>query len=128
VREAAADEASPLEMARAVAAAGQPEGEPFDAALLAAADQVVPGIRDVLAARTPLPSAALEALWGRPGAALSYAGPDREWLGGRGHGCVSGWPGLLVTGEWTYPGRLLAEVLEGAIGVAESILGGEAAA
>jgi phytoene dehydrogenase-like protein len=110
-----------LEVAQAIAANG-PAVDSGDATMLAALDRIVPGVGEALVARTHFPSGALEAVWDRPAAALSYAGPDREWFGGRGPGHASGWPGLLVMGDWTYPGRLLAEGIEEAVGVADAIL------
>jgi glycine/D-amino acid oxidase-like deaminating enzyme len=118
---AAPDGVCRLEVARAVAATG-PAAAPLDTTLLAALDRILPGVSEALAARALFPSGALETVWGRPAAALSYAGPDREWFGGRGPGHASGWPGLLVMGDWTYPGRLLAEGIEEAVGVADAIL------
>lgn len=89
--------------------------------LLAALDQVVPGIAGAAVYHEFLPSATLAELWGRPSAAVQCAIPLREWLGQRGLPHRMEWPGLLAVGESTYPGRLLAGVAEGAMRVADLI-------
>jgi hypothetical protein len=54
-------------------------------------------------------------------AAVRYATDSRAWLGRRGLPHRVGWPGLLAVGEWTYPGRLISDVVEGAMRVADII-------
>jgi phytoene dehydrogenase-like protein len=91
------------------------------AALLEALDQVIPGVADGGGDHRTLLPAELAARWGRPSAAVRYAGEYRDWLGQRGLPHQFEWPGLLVVGEWTYPGRMIANVVEGAMRVAELI-------
>jgi hypothetical protein len=90
-------------------------------ALLSAVEQVAPGIDQATAYRAVLPSAPLGEFLGRPLASVRYEQDSRAWLGARGLKHQTGWPGLLAVGEWTYPGRLLSHVVEGAIWVADSI-------
>jgi len=90
-------------------------------ALLDALDQVLPGAEGIAVHQWLAPAATLAELWGRPMAAVRYAGDSRAWLGRRGLSHRVGWPGLLAVGEWTYPGRLLADVVEGALRVADVI-------
>jgi phytoene dehydrogenase-like protein len=94
-------------------------------ALLGALDQIVPGVAAAVVHRSLLPSAALGALWGRPMAAVRYESEPDEWLGRRGVAHQMGRPGLLAVGEWTYPGRLVSDVMEGAMHVADLIAGSE---
>ncbi len=89
--------------------------------LLDALDQVIPGVEDVAVHRWLAPAAALAELWGRPMGAVRYAAESRAWLGRRGLSHRVGWPGLFAVGDWTYPGRLLADVVEGALHVADLI-------
>jgi phytoene dehydrogenase-like protein len=93
-------------------------------ALLEALDHVIPGVERVAVHQQFVPSAALGELWGRPMAAVRYDVDSREWLGRRGVAHHSDWPGLLAVGEWTYPGRLVADVVEGAMYVADRIVRG----
>ena len=89
--------------------------------ILEALDQVMPGIAGERVYHEFLRSDVLAELWGRPSAAVQYSVTPREWLGQRGLPHRMAWPGLLVVGEWTFPGRLLAGVAEGAMRVAELI-------
>lgn len=89
--------------------------------LLEALDQVLPGAKGIAVHQWLAPAATLAELWGRPMAAVRYAKDPRAWLGRRGLSHRVGWPGLLAVGEWTYPGRLLADVVEGALRVADII-------
>jgi prolycopene isomerase len=97
------------------------EGPSAVSALFEALDQIMPGIAGTAVYHEFLPPAALAELWGRPSAAVRYTLTPREWLGQRGLSHRMDWPGLLVVGEWTYPGRLLAGVAEGAMRVADLI-------
>ncbi len=90
-------------------------------ALTRAADCVIPGVADVAVHRRLVPSAVLGEAWGRPMAAVRYEVDSREWLGRRGMAHHLGWRGLLAVGEWTYPGRLVSDVVEGAMHVADVI-------
>jgi phytoene dehydrogenase-like protein len=89
--------------------------------LLSTVEQIVPGIDQATAYRAVLPSATLGEFLGRPLASVRYERDSRAWLGARGFTHQTGWPGLFAVGEWTYPGRLLSHVVEGAIWVADSI-------
>jgi phytoene dehydrogenase-like protein len=91
------------------------------AALLGALDQILPGAADVIVHRALLPSSLLGEVWGRPSAVVRYEVDSREWLGRRGFPHEVGWPGLLAVGEWTHPGRLVSDVVEGAMSVADVI-------
>ncbi|HYL81232.1 MAG TPA: NAD(P)/FAD-dependent oxidoreductase [Candidatus Acidoferrum sp.] len=110
-----------LTVGRFVPPGGEAEGPLVASALFEGLDQVVPGIAGAAVYHELLPSAALAEMWGRPAAAVQYRTTPREWLGQRGLPHRMEWPGLLVVGEWTYPGRLLAGVAEGAMRVAELI-------
>jgi phytoene dehydrogenase-like protein len=90
--------------------------------LLQALDQVIPGVADVTVHQWVLSPAALGELWGRPMATVRYDVEPRAWLGRRGWAHQVGWPGLLAVGEWTYPGRLMSDVVEGAMHVVDRIL------
>jgi len=97
------------------------ETESAARALHSAVDQIAPGLEHVAAYRAVFSSAILGEFLGRPLASVRY-GPDfRAWLGGRGVSHHTSWPGLLAVGEWTYPGRLISHVVEGAIEVSETI-------
>lgn len=100
------------------------DGEGFGRALLDALDRVIPGVERIAVHRWPAPAPVLAELWGRPMAAVRYASDSRAWLGRRGLPHRVGWPGLLAVGEWTYPGRMLSDVAEGAMRVAELIAAG----
>ncbi len=91
------------------------------AALLEALDRLIPGVEGIAVHRWLAPATVLEELWGRPMAAVRYAMDSRAWLGRRGFPHGLGWPGLLAVGEWTYPGRLISDVVEGAMRVADHI-------
>jgi len=91
-------------------------------ALLEALDRVIPGVESIAVHQWFAPAPALAELWGRPMAAVRYAIDSRAWLGRRGLSHRVGWPGLLAVGEWTYPGRLISDVAEGAMRVADLIL------
>jgi len=97
------------------------DGGTVGRALMDALDGVIPGVEDIAVHQWLVPAHALAALWGRPLAAVRYTTDSRAWLGRRGHSHRVGWPGLLAVGEWTYPGRLLADVVEGAMRVADVI-------
>jgi len=94
-----------------------------EAALLEAADQVIPGVGSAMTLHRLLAPSALEETWGRPSAGVRYAATPQDWLGKRGFPHHLGWPGLSVVGEWTYPGRMVSNVVEGAMRVADSISG-----
>ena len=94
------------------------DGEGLGRALLDALDRVIPGVERVAVHRWLAPASVLAELWGRPLGAVRYAIDSRAWLGRRGFPHRVGWPGLLAVGEWTYPGRLLSDVAEGAARVA----------
>jgi len=89
--------------------------------LLEAVDQIVPGVASAMVFHRLLTPAALAEAWGRPSAAVRYSVETRDWLGERGLPHRLGWPGLFAVGEWTYPGRLICNVAEGAIRVADQI-------
>lgn len=89
--------------------------------LLEAVDQIVPGVASAMVFHRLLTPAALAEAWGRPSAAVRYSVDTRDWLGERGLPHRLGWPGLFAVGEWTYPGRLICNVAEGAIRVADQI-------
>jgi phytoene dehydrogenase-like protein len=95
-----------------------PSGE-----LLATLEELIPGVRGRAASQQFLGPAALGELWGRPGGAVRYAPESRDWLGQRGAPHEVGWPGLFVVGDWTFPGRLIADVIEGATEVADTLIG-----
>ncbi len=103
--------------------ASRPQGEENSAEgdLLDVLDELVPGVAGATAFHRLLNPADLEAVWGRPAAAVWHAADTRDWLGKRGLPHRLSWPGLLVVGEWTYPGRLVANVVEGAMRVADLI-------
>jgi glycine/D-amino acid oxidase-like deaminating enzyme len=90
--------------------------------LLRAVEQVAPGIGAVALRQAAYGAGELEALWGRPQAALRYTETGRDWLGRRGASHRLAWTGLLAVGDWTYPGRLPADVVEGALEAADCIL------
>jgi phytoene dehydrogenase-like protein len=93
-----------------------------EADLLGALDRLIPGVEAALAYHRLLLPATLAEIWGRPGAAVRYGVETRSWLGQRGVPHRLGHPGLLAVGEWTYPGRLVAQVAEGAMRVADLII------
>jgi phytoene dehydrogenase-like protein len=93
-----------------------------EADLLATADQLIPGVAGAMAYHRVLTPAALAEAWGRPAAAVRYEVETQNWLGQRGLPHHLGWPGLLALGDWTYPGRLVAQVAEGAMRVADLII------
>ena len=90
--------------------------------LLRAAEQVAPGIGAVTVRQAAYGVGDLESLWGRPQATLRYADTSPDWLGRRGASHRLGWPGLLAVGDWTYPGRLPSDMIEGAFEAADLIL------
>lgn len=110
-----------LTVGRFVAARPQPEDATVESELLEALDQIVPGVGDAMGFRRVLTTSVLAEAWGRPEAAVRYAAESRDWLGQRGLPHRLGWPGLLAVGEWTYPGRLVSNVVEGAMRVADLI-------
>jgi phytoene dehydrogenase-like protein len=92
-----------------------------EAGLLEAVDQLIPGVAGAMAYRRILTPAILAKAWGRPAAAVQYEVKTPDWLGQRGLPHRLGWPGLLAVGDWTYPGRLVSQVVEGAMRVADLI-------
>jgi phytoene dehydrogenase-like protein len=100
-----------------------PAAEPAVArALLQALDHVIPGVADVAVHQWVAPPPVLGELWGRPMAAVRYEADPRAWLGRRGSAHHVGWPGLLAVGDWTYPGRQISDVVEGAMHVADRVI------
>ncbi len=108
---------------RFVAPRPQDEDDSLLSDLLEALDQIVPGVSEAMVSHRALTPFALGEMWGRPAAAVRYAVESPEWLGCRGFPHRLGWPGLLAVGEWTYPGRLISQVVEGAMRVADLIAG-----
>jgi phytoene dehydrogenase-like protein len=94
---------------------------PAEAELLEALDEIVPGVASAMVFHRMLTPADLEEVWGRPTGAVRYGVHSRDWLGQRGLPHRLGWPGLLAVGAWTYPGRLVSQVVEGAMRVADLI-------
>jgi hypothetical protein len=84
---------------------------------------VIPGVAQVAVHHAFLPSPALGALWGCDTAAVRYAMQAGEWLGRRGLSHATGWPNLHAVGPWTYPGRSITDVVEGALCVADALIG-----
>jgi phytoene dehydrogenase-like protein len=117
----ATDGLARLSIGRFVPSAAPMEDAVVTAALLEALDQILPGAADAVVHRALLPSSVLGEVWGRPAAVVRYEVDSREWLGRRGLAHEVGWPGLLAVGEWTHPGRLVSDVVEGAMYVAEVI-------
>jgi phytoene dehydrogenase-like protein len=110
-----------LSVGRFVSPSAPTDAESLTQALMEAAEQVVPGIGEAAAYRAVLPPETLGDLWGRPLASVRYAPDSRQWLGRRGLPHQTRWPGVLAVGEGTYPGRLISDVVEGAIEVADRI-------
>jgi len=110
-----------LSIGRFVPPSAPTEDAAVTATLLEALDQILPGAVDVVVHRALFPSSTLGDVWGRPAAAVRYDVDSREWLGRRGLAHEVGWPGLLAVGEWTHPGRLVSDVVEGAMYVADVI-------
>jgi phytoene dehydrogenase-like protein len=96
---------------------GDPSGELFDAL-----EELIPGVRERAVSPQLFGPAALGELWGRPAGAVRYAPESRDWLGQRGAAHEVGWPGLFVVGDWTFPGRLIVDVVEGATEVADTVI------
>jgi phytoene dehydrogenase-like protein len=100
----------------------RPGGEDESASdLLEALDRIVPGVESGMVLQRVLSPLALGEAWGRPSAGVRYAADSPDWLGRRGLPHRLGWPGLLAVGEWTYPGRLANNVVEGAMRVVDLI-------
>lgn len=97
------------------------DDEVVERELLEALDQIIPGVASAMVFHRVLPPAFLEELWGRPSAAVRYTVDAPTWLGQRGLPHRLGRPGLLAVGEWTSPGRLIPQVVEGAMRVADLI-------
>ncbi len=97
------------------------EENPAEPELLEALDEIAPGVTNAMIFHRMLTPADLEEVWGRPAAAMRYAVEARDWLGQAGLSHRLGRPGLLAVGEWTYPGRLVANVVEGAMRAADLI-------
>ena len=110
-----------LTVGRFVAERPQGDGISAEAELMEVLDELVPGVGGVMVFHRMLRPADLEDAWGRPEATVWHVVRTREWLGQRGSPHRVGWPGLLVVGEWTYPGRLVANVVQGAMQVASLI-------
>jgi hypothetical protein len=110
-----------LSIGRFVPPSAPTEDAAVMAALLEALDQILPGAAEAVVHRVLVPSSVLGDVWGRPAAAVRYEVDSREWLGRRGLAHEVGWPGLLAVGEWTHPGRLVSDVVEGAMYVADVI-------
>jgi phytoene dehydrogenase-like protein len=110
-----------LTVGRFVASQWQGKEDSAEGELLDALDELVPGVGSAGVFHRLLRSTDLEEVWGRPAAAICHAADTRDWLGQRGLPHRVGWPGLLAVGEWTYPGRLVANVVEGAMQVADLI-------
>jgi phytoene dehydrogenase-like protein len=101
-----------------------PDAESLTQALMEDADQVVPGIGGAAVYREVFQPQVLGEIWGRPLATMRYAPDSRQWLGRRGLPHQTGWPELLAIGEGMHPGRLISNVVEGAIEVADRIVMG----
>jgi phytoene dehydrogenase-like protein len=110
-----------LIVGRFVAAPPQAEDASVEEELLEVLDELVPSVAGALVFRRLLGPAELEGVWGRPSAAVWGTADTQDWLGQRGLPHRTNWPGLLAVGEWTYPGRLVANVVEGAMRVADLI-------
>jgi phytoene dehydrogenase-like protein len=107
-----------LTVGRFVAEQSRHAREAMQGELLEALDEIVPGVDSAMVFHRELTADALAELWGRPSAAVQYAAESRDWLGQRGLPHRLSWPGLLAVGEWTFPGRLVSNVVEGATRVA----------
>jgi phytoene dehydrogenase-like protein len=110
-----------LSVGRFVPTLAPTDAKSVEETLVQALEQVAPGIGQAASYRAAFPPATLGEFLGRPLASMRYEMDFGQWLGRRGHPHQTGWPGLLAVGEWTYPGRLIADVVEGAIQVADSI-------
>jgi phytoene dehydrogenase-like protein len=110
-----------LTVGRFVGAQSRHDRATVQGELLEALDEIVPGVGGAMVFHRELTAPALAELWGRPSAAVQYAAESRDWLGQRGLPHRLGWPGLLAVGEWTYPGRLVSNVVDGAMRVADLI-------
>jgi len=124
-REGLGDGLARLSVGRFVPPSTSESDEAVERALLDALDHLIPGVGAVAVHGWLAPSPVLGELWGRPMAAVRYEAEAREWLGRRGFPHRLSWPGLLAVGEWTYPGRLVSDVVEGAMRVADLIVAGE---
>ncbi len=109
-----------LTIGRFIPSPGEQDGAQ-ETGMLEALERVAPGAAEAADYREALRPADLAAVWGRPAAAAAYMEGGRSWLGRRGVPHRTDWPGLFVVGEWTYPGRLLSNVAEGAMRVADLI-------
>lgn|GEM_PF-1042653 len=110
-----------LSVGRLVRLRDNSEDAAVETDLLEAVDQLIPGAAGAMACRRTLTPATLAKIWGRPAAAVRYGVKTPDWLGQRGLPHRLDWPGLLAVGDWTYPGRLVAQVVEGAMRVADLI-------
>jgi phytoene dehydrogenase-like protein len=100
-----------------------PPGPPdFRQPFLHALDAVIPGVAEVAALCEPVAPLEAAAHWGRPEAAARYAVEGPEWLGRRGMPARTGWPGVAALGDWTFPGRQVPDVIEGALRLADELL------
>jgi phytoene dehydrogenase-like protein len=104
-----------------VPARSAPADAAVETALLDGVDQLIPGVADAMAFHRVLMPATLAEVWGRPAAAVRYEMETQGWLGQRGLPHRLGRLRLLAVGDWTYPGRLVAQVAEGAMRVADLI-------
>ncbi|RPH99383.1 MAG: FAD-binding protein, partial [Zetaproteobacteria bacterium] len=123
--EGAGDGRARLCVGRFVPPSATESEEVIEEALLGALDRVIPGVESIALHGWLAPASVLGELWGRPGAAVRYRAEVRERLGRRGFSHQVGWPGLLAVGEWTYPGRLVSDVVEGAMRVTDTIAAAE---
>jgi len=111
-----------LTLGRFVSAAAAAEERGVAHALLGALDRVVPGVAGEAVHQLIFSSSVLGAHWGRPLAAVRFTVETDEWLGRRGLRHETAWSNLRVAGEWTYPGRSVSDVVEGAMHVADTIV------
>jgi phytoene dehydrogenase-like protein len=110
---------TPLTLTRFVPAGPQAD---FQRPMLRALDALIPGVAEVAALCEPVGPGEAAAQWGRPEAAVRYAVEAPEWLGRRGLSSRTGWPGIRALGDWTFPGRQVPDVIEGALRLADEIL------
>ncbi|HWT78408.1 MAG TPA: hypothetical protein VN648_06355, partial [Candidatus Methylomirabilis sp.] len=113
-----------ITVGRFVKAQRSAEATAVEGELLDVLDELVPGVGTAVAFRRLLKPTDLEVAWGRPSGSIWRSADAQDWLGQRGLPHRLGWPGLLAVGEWTYPGRLIADVVEGAMRVADLITQG----
>jgi phytoene dehydrogenase-like protein len=112
-----------LTVGRFVPSTGSNDRRTAPQALWEALDRVIPGVARDVTHQVYLPPSAVGALWGRGAAAVRYTVETSGWLGRRGLRHETGWPNLHMVGPWTYPGRSVADVVEGAMHVADKLIG-----